>query len=54
MTILQDGPCATHGVRYITKDVSRKMLQVYFEEYSEENGWSGKGHEKHPEGKIEL
>ena len=54
MTILQDGPYATHGVRYITKDVSRKMLQVYYEKYSEEGGWSGKGHEKHPEGKIEL
>jgi hypothetical protein len=54
MSILQDGPCSTHGVRYITKDVTRKCLQIYFEEYSEENGWSGKGHLKPAKGEIEL
>jgi hypothetical protein len=54
MSILQDGPCSTHGVRYIVKDVSRKMLQIYYESYSEEEGWSGKGHEKPTEGKFEL
>ena len=54
MSILQDGPCSTHGVRYIAKDVSRKMLQIYYESYSEEEGWSGKGHEKPTEGKLEL
>ena len=54
MSILQDGPCSTHGVRYITKDVTRKCLQIYFEKHSEENGWSGKGHLKSAEGEIEL
>ena len=44
MVILQDGPYSAHGARYITKDVERKALQVYFEEYSEETGWSGKGY----------
>ena len=44
MVILQDGPCSAHGARYITKDVERKALQVYFEGYSEETGWSGKGY----------
>ena len=54
MSILQDGPRSTHGVRYITKDVTRKCLQIYFEKHSEENGWSGKGHLKSAEGEIEL
>ena len=44
MVILQDGPYSAHGARYITKDVERKALQVYFEGYSEETGWSGKGY----------
>ena len=54
MSIIQDGPCSTHGVRYIVKDVSRKMLQVYYEAYSKEEGWSGKGHEPPPQPSIQL
>lgn len=46
MVILQDGPSSAHGVRYITKDVTRKAIQVYYEGYSEETGWSGQGSEK--------
>jgi len=41
MVILHDGPYAAHGVRYITKNVERKAIQLYFEEYSSETGWSG-------------
>ena len=41
MVILQDGPCSAHGARYIVKDVKRKAIQIYFEGYSEETGWSG-------------
>ena len=54
MTILQDGPQSTHGARYITKDVIRKCVQIYFEEYSENNGWSGEGHEEAVKGEIDL
>ena len=36
MVILQDGPYSAHGARYITKDVKRKAIQIYFEAYSEE------------------
>lgn len=39
--IFHDGPQAGHGVRPIEKDVERKAIQIYFEEYSEEKGWSG-------------
>ena len=46
MVILQDGPSSAHGTRYITKDVTRKAIQIYYEGYSEETGWSGKGFEK--------
>ena len=46
MVILQDGPSSAHGARYITKDVTRKAIQIYYEGYSEETGWSGKGFEK--------
>lgn len=53
MTMLHDGPLSAHGVRYITKDVERKALQVYFEGYSEEDGWSGKGL-KEQKGDIEI
>ena len=53
MVILQDGPYSAHGARYITKDVKRKAIQIYFEEYSEETGWSGKGFEK-VEPQVEL
>ena len=38
--IFQDGPHAGHGVRYITKDVERRSVQIYLEEYSQETGWS--------------
>ena len=38
--IFQDGPHAGHGVRYITKDVERRAIQIYFEKYSQETGWS--------------
>jgi len=54
MVMLHDGPDSVHGVRYITKDITRKCLQIYFEEYSEKDGWSGKGHDKPIVGKIEL
>ena len=37
----QDGQQAGHGVRPIEKDVERRAIQIYFEEYSEEKGWSG-------------
>jgi hypothetical protein len=39
--IFHDGPQAGHGVRPIEKDVERKAIQIYFEEYSEKKGWSG-------------
>ena len=35
-----DGPHAGHGARYITKDVERRAIQIYFENYSSEDGWS--------------
>ena len=38
--IFQDGPNAGHGVRRITKDVERRAIQIYFEKYSPETGWS--------------
>ena len=38
--IFHDGPHAGHGVRYITKDVERRAIQIYFEKYSSETGWS--------------
>lgn len=53
MVIMQDGPYSAHGARYITKDVTRKALQVYFEGYSEETGWSGQ-EAREPQQKIEL
>lgn len=40
MAIFHDGPNSGHGVRYITKDVERRAVQIYFENYSEESGWS--------------
>tara|TARA_B110000263_G_C15230387_1_gene474319 strand:- start:408 stop:1100 length:693 start_codon:yes stop_codon:yes gene_type:complete len=39
--IFHDGPFAAHGVRRITDDVERRGIQIYLEEYSTENGWSG-------------
>jgi len=41
MMIFHDGPNSGHGVRPIKKDVERKAIQVYLEEYTEQNGWSG-------------
>ena len=41
LVLLQDSPKSAHGVRIITKDMERKAIQVYLEEYSDENGWSG-------------
>ena len=38
--ILHDSPHAGHGVRYITKDVERRAIQIYLEKYSQETGWS--------------
>ena len=38
--IFHDGPNAGHGVRYITKDVERRAIQIYLEKYSVETGWS--------------
>lgn len=38
--IFHDGPQSGHGVRPIEKDVERRAIQVYLEEYSEEKGWS--------------
>ena len=38
--IFQDGPHAGHGVRYITKNVERRSVQLYLEKYSQETGWS--------------
>ena len=38
--IFHDGPHAGHGVRYITKDVERRAVQIYLEKYSPEEGWS--------------
>jgi len=43
MSMLQDGPLSAHGARYITKDVERRALQIYFEVYSEKEGWSRSG-----------
>ena len=39
--IFHDGPQAGHGVRPIEKDVERRAIQVYLEEFSEEKGWTG-------------
>ncbi len=46
MLIFQDGPHAGHGVRYLTKDVERRAVQAYFEEFTEKNGWSGDASKK--------
>lgn len=41
MMIFHDSPNSGHGVRPIKKNVQRKAIQIYLEEYSDENGWSG-------------
>jgi hypothetical protein len=38
--VFHDGPHAGHGVRYITKDVERRAIQIYLEKYSPKTGWS--------------
>lgn len=38
--IFHDGPQAGHGVRYVSKDVERRAIQIYLEEYSPETGWN--------------
>ena len=44
MIIFHDGPMSGHGVRPIKKDVERRAIQVYLEEYNEIDGWSGDKH----------
>jgi len=46
MALFHDSPKAAHGVRYITKDVTRKALQITLEGYSEKEGWSGGNNKK--------
>ncbi len=41
LVLFQDSPKAAHGVRIIKKDVERRGIQIYLEEYDEKNGWSG-------------
>jgi hypothetical protein len=41
LALFQDSSKAAHGVRIITKDVERRGVQIYLEEYDEKNGWSG-------------
>lgn len=56
LAIFHDGPNSGHGVRYIKKDVERKAIQIYFENYSEESGWSDiLNQERHnPKNLLEL
>ena len=44
LALFHDGPKAAHGIRYITKDVERRALQITLEEYSPKLGWTGGGH----------
>nr|AIF16770.1 hypothetical protein [uncultured marine thaumarchaeote KM3_74_H09] len=39
--VFLDGPKSTHGVRLITKDIERRALQMTFEGYSTDKGWTG-------------
>ena len=41
MALFHDSPKSAHGVRLITKDVERKAIQIYLQEFSQETGWSG-------------
>tara|TARA_A100001037_G_C15141375_1_gene633874 strand:- start:56 stop:748 length:693 start_codon:yes stop_codon:yes gene_type:complete len=49
--IFQDGPNAGHGVRKVEKNVERRAIQIYLEEYTLETGWSG---DKKEEELVEL
>jgi len=49
--IFHDGPSAGHGVRRVTKDVERRGIQIYLEEFSSDSKWSG---DKQPQELIEL
>lgn len=41
IALFHDGPCAAHGVRYISKNVVRQGMQIILEEFiEEENRWS--------------
>ena len=39
--VFLDGPKSAHGVRLITKDIERRALQMTFEGYSTDKGWTG-------------
>ena len=41
LALFQDSAQAAHGVRYITKNVTRQALQITLEGYSKEFGWTG-------------
>ena len=41
VAVFHDGPKAAHGIRLITKDVERRALQITFEGYSTDKGWTG-------------
>ena len=40
--VFHDGPHAGHGVRYITKDVERRAIQLTYEPFSTTDGWHGR------------
>jgi len=40
MAIFHDSPFSAHGCRLITKNLERRALQIVFESFSEEEGWS--------------
>tara|TARA_B110000438_G_C15707361_1_gene603771 strand:- start:111 stop:821 length:711 start_codon:yes stop_codon:yes gene_type:complete len=41
VALFQDSPKSSHGVRYISENVTRQGIQIMFEGYSETTGWSG-------------
>ncbi len=43
--VFLDGPKSAHGVRMITKDIERRALQMTFEGYSTDKGWTGINYE---------
>ena len=42
VALFHDSPNSAHGVRYITKNVERRGVQIVLEGYSDESGWTGK------------